>query len=194
MVLKKLIYALFVLIFGCVAGNEEDSIQTVTPDQLQQMLSSNTVELIDVRNTDEFIEGHISGAKNIPLPILKADQIQHDANKKIVVQCKSGKRGGQAYLLLKKMMPSADIYNLKGGITEWQNAKLPIVDVNTTLPIVRQTQIAAGAIVLLGTIASCLLSPVYWIVPVFVGCGLIFAGITGWCGMAKLLSHLPWNS
>jgi len=58
----------------------------------------------------------------------------------------------------------------------------------------RQVQITAGALALCGTIAGALLAPVFYTIPGFVGAGLVFAGVTGWCGMARLLSVMPWNN
>jgi len=57
----------------------------------------------------------------------------------------------------------------------------------------RQVQIAAGALVLCGTLAGTLFNPMFCVIPAFTGTGLIFAGITGICGMAKLLAIMPWN-
>lgn len=205
---KKLFYSFFVLVFGVFAINTMacstsqsgvgsksvkcEEIKTVKAKELKEMLDSGNVELLDVRNTDEFIEKHIKGAKNIPLPILDLDQF-YIGDKKIVVQCKSGKRGQTAYLKLKKLNPALDIYNLEGGITEWEKEKLDVVTSSDKLPIMRQVQIVAGSLILAGTILGVFVSPILFTVPLFVGAGLIFAGITGWCGMANLLKYMPWN-
>lgn len=50
----------------------------------------------------------------------------------------------------------------------------------------RQVQVAAGLLVLLGILLSWLSSPFIGI-SIFVGAGLVFAGVSGWCGMAKIL-------
>ena len=57
----------------------------------------------------------------------------------------------------------------------------------------QQVQIAAGGLVLLGLIMSKLLAPGWIALSWFVGAGLVFAGITGFCGMARLLAVMPWN-
>jgi hypothetical protein len=54
-------------------------------------------------------------------------------------------------------------------------------------------QIAAGSLVLLGIALAVLVSPWFSALAAFVGAGLIIAGITGFCGMAKLLLYMPWN-
>jgi hypothetical protein len=57
----------------------------------------------------------------------------------------------------------------------------------------RQVQIAAGSLVLLGLLLSQAMAPAWILLSWFVGAGLVFAGITGWCGMAQLLARMPWN-
>ena len=206
--LKKLRYPLIAMIFGIFAINnvafssskieanssslKTQEVKTVKAKELKQILDAGTVELLDVRNTDEFIEKHINGAKNIPLPILSLDQF-NSGDKKVVVQCKSGKRGQSAYLKLKNLNPSLDLYNLEGGITEWEKEKFDVVVISDKLSIMRQVQIVAGSLIVSGTLLGLFVSPALFIIPIFVGGGLIFAGITGWCGMANLLKYMPWN-
>ncbi|MFM9848846.1 MAG: DUF2892 domain-containing protein [Hyphomicrobiaceae bacterium] len=57
----------------------------------------------------------------------------------------------------------------------------------------RQVMIATGSLVVLGVLLGQLVASEFYAVPAFVGAGLIFAGISGWCGMAKLLALMPWN-
>ena len=53
--------------------------------------------------------------------------------------------------------------------------------------------LTAGTLAAGGTALGVWVSPWFLIVPGFVGCGLAFAGATGWCGMAMLLGRMPWN-
>jgi hypothetical protein len=57
----------------------------------------------------------------------------------------------------------------------------------------RQVQIGAGTLVLLGVVLGFAVSPIAYGLSAFVGAGLLVAGTTGWCGMAKLLAVMPWN-
>ena len=59
--------------------------------------------------------------------------------------------------------------------------------------IERQVRIAAGSLVLLGVIGGWVLHPAFTGISAFVGAGLVFAGITDWCGMGLLLMKMPWN-
>ena len=68
------------------------------------------------------------------------------------------------------------------------------VDRKQPLPHMRQVQIGAGGLVVLGIALGYLASPWFFLLSGFVGAGLLQAGITGWCGMANLLLVMPWNS
>jgi hypothetical protein len=56
----------------------------------------------------------------------------------------------------------------------------------------RQVRVVAGSLVLLGILLS-LVHPAFLGLSAFVGAGLIFAGVTDYCGMALLLARMPWN-
>ena len=89
---------------------------------------------------------------------------------------------------------SCEAYIVEGGIEAWKKAGLPVVrDRSQPIEIQRQVMIAAGSLVLLGVLLGQFVPPAFYAVPALVGAGLIFAGITGWCGMAKLLALMPWN-
>ena len=67
------------------------------------------------------------------------------------------------------------------------------VDSGQPIEIMRQVQITAGSLVLLGVILGTWVAPAFYGLSAFVGAGLMFAGISGWCGMAKILAVMPWN-
>jgi rhodanese-related sulfurtransferase len=85
-------------------------------------------------------------------------------------------------------------YLLEGGLDGWRQAGLPVEeDRKAPLEIIRQVQIAAGSLVLIGVLLGFLVAPAWFGLTAFVGAGLVFAGATGWCGMATLLARMPWN-
>ncbi|GHT95448.1 hypothetical protein FACS1894122_12950 [Alphaproteobacteria bacterium] len=186
--MHRYITLLLLFIFNILYADE---VQIVTAPQLHNMLLENDIYLIDVRNTDEYIEEHIEGSKNIPLPILDLNQMEIN-NKKIVVYCKSGKRGEKAYNLLKSQKPNLQISSLSGGILSWKASDFPTKAISSTLPIMRQVQILSGALIIIG-IACTFFSSYCLAIPAFIGCGMMLAGFSGWCGMANLLSLMPWN-
>ena len=87
-----------------------------------------------------------------------------------------------------------EAYILEGGIDAWKRAGLPVLtDRRQPLEIMRQVQIAAGGLVLLGVALGIWVAPAFLGLSAFVGAGLVFAGVSGWCGMARLLALMPWN-
>ena len=57
----------------------------------------------------------------------------------------------------------------------------------------RQVRIAAGAMVVVGSVLAMTVGPAFGVIPLFVGCGLVFAGVTDRCGLALVLTKAPWN-
>lgn len=89
---------------------------------------------------------------------------------------------------------TCDAYIVDGGLDAWKKAGLPILtDRRQPLELQRQVQIGAGSLAFVGTLLGLVVSPWFLAVPLFVGSGLILAGVTGFCGMARLLARAPWN-
>lgn len=151
------------------------------------------VVVIDIREKDEYAREHIEGAVSLPLSQLDKAPITIHANKSAVFHCRSGIRTDENCAILAEHA-TGDAFILEGGLNEWKKAGLPL-EVNTSAPleINRQVQITAGAIVLLGVFLGLLVHASFFAISAFVGMGLMFAGISGWCGMAKLLGAMPWN-
>ena len=85
-------------------------------------------------------------------------------------------------------------YVVDGGIEAWKQAGLPVArNARAPLELMRQVQIAAGSLILLGAVLAATLSPWFLLLSGFVGAGLVFAGVSGFCGMALLLARMPWN-
>ena len=75
-----------------------------------------------------------------------------------------------------------------------EQAGLPVqADARAPLPLMRQVQLIAGGLVVLGAVLGATLSPWWHLLSGFVGGGLMVAGATGFCGMARLLLIAPWN-
>ena len=164
----------------------------ITADELKKRLTNNDILIIDVREPIEHKSACINGACLIPLDELSVEKLPK-TNKTIVIHCKSGKRSAAAITKLLAIDPSLDIFSLDGGITAWEQAGYAVKRTVSILPLERQTQIVVGCIALSGTILGTFVNSKFYLLPGFVGAGLMFAGITGWCGMAKLLAKMPWN-
>lgn len=101
--------------------------QTVDAKQAAALQSSGAL-LLDVREADEYAQGHAPGSILIPLSQLqqRLQEIESDKNKQIVLICRSGRRSEQAQKLLEKAGFSATV-NVEGGMNSWQKAGLPVV-------------------------------------------------------------------
>ena len=165
---------------------------TITPSELKS-LQGQGVTLVDVREPVEHAEAHLSGATLIPLGEIERRAGEIDRTQPVVVMCRSGKRGGQAVAKL-EAMGFTGLRNLEGGILAWQAAGLPVGRAEQKVfPLMQQVQIIIGTGVLAGVILSRLVHPDFVWLTAFFGAGLVFAGTTGWCGLAILMSKMPWN-
>ena len=86
-----------------------------------------------------------------------------------------------------------ECYILEGGLQAWKAAGLPIIADHAAPDLMRQVQTIAGGLVLFGVLAGWLVSPWFYLIDVVVGTGLLTAGLTGFCGMARLLAKMQWN-
>jgi hypothetical protein len=86
-----------------------------------------------------------------------------------------------------------DVINVEGGTLACESAGLPVVRGEKTMSLERQVRIAIGIIVLASSLLAIFVHP-YWIgLAAFMGGGLIFSGVTDFCGLALILGRMPWN-
>jgi rhodanese-related sulfurtransferase len=170
------------------------SLRSISPQDAKRLIDDGAT-LIDVREADEHARERIPGARNIALSRLDTAAVRADGARRIVFHCRSGARThANAARLADHAGPACEAYVLEGGLDAWKKAGLPVaVDRRQPLDLQRQVQLGAGMLAFLGTLAGVLVSPWFLIVPGFVGAGLTLAGATGFCGMARLLIHAPWN-
>lgn len=168
----------------------------IQANQLQQALQSGKrIALIDVRVPVEHDEMHIGGSLLMPLDRLDAETVKQVSKgaEQCVIVCGSGNRAAQAF----QKLIGANCENLvilEGGVSAWEKAGLPLVrSQKSRLPLMRQVQLAIGVIAFIGSILALTVDKNFAVIPAFLGAGLTFAGSTGWCGLAILLSKMPWN-
>jgi rhodanese-related sulfurtransferase len=164
----------------------------ITPAEAQKMLQEGKARLVDVREADELSALRVPGAEAAPLSVISWMDIR-PANPEcpIIFTCRSGNRTTKHSDLLQKLA-HGPAFQLEGGITEWAKQGLPVELTKTVMPIFRQIQIGAGALVLAGLLGSAVWHPLIWL-SAFVGAGLVFAGMTGFCGLGIVLAAMPWN-
>lgn len=166
------------------------SLPTIDVARAQQLVAEGAI-LVDVREPDERAREHIPGARHAPLSSLQ--RIEVPGAMAVIFHCRSGARTG-AHAVRLGEASGCEAYLLEGGLEAWKRAGLPVAaDRKQPIEIMRQVQIVAGSLVVLGIVLGLWVAPPFLAVSAFVGAGLVFAGSTGWCGMAKLLALMPWN-
>jgi rhodanese-related sulfurtransferase len=168
------------------------SLKSINPAEAKRLLAQGAV-LVDIREADEHARENIPGAKHLPLSAIKPGQPAVFGDQAVIFHCLSGART-QANAERLKALTTCDAYLVEGGLNAWRQAGLAVqLDRSQPIPVMRQVQIGAGALALTGVALGYLVSPWLFLISALVGAGLLQAGVTGWCGMAKLLAVMPWN-
>ena len=169
----------------------------ISPKQLYELFESGKpIELIDVRTPAEYRSLHATMARLAPLDELNPKRFvetrrggQHEP---IYFICRSGIRSEKA---CEKFLAAGyrEVVNVTGGTLAWEKAGLPVVRGRNMLPLDRQVQITAGMMALAGFTLGELLNENWFLLAGFVGCGLVFAGVTGFCPLGWVIARMPWN-
>jgi adenylyltransferase/sulfurtransferase len=102
--------------------------QEITATELKKRMDSGEdVQLIDVRQPDEYAFAKIEGAKLIPLGEIVERMNEIDDTKEVILQCKAGGRSATAIQMLTRAGYKGKMSNLRGGITSWSNDVDPSV-------------------------------------------------------------------
>ena len=167
--------------------------KTISPSELPRLFINQST-VIDVRTPGEFNAAHVNGAQLQPLDQFDATSFceTYCTENPVYLLCQSGKR---ATVAAERLISAGhkDVFVVEGGTLAAIDAGLDINYGKGAISIERQVRIAAGLLVLCGTLAGVFLHSAFLIVPGFVGAGLAFAGITNTCGMAMILRKCPWN-
>ncbi len=174
------------------------SVRTISPAELYQthIAAGRPCRIIDVRTSGEYARLHAQGTMLVPLdrldPRAFMAECPPDAGPLYVI-CQSGARAAKA---CEKFHAAgfSDVRSVQGGTLAWAQAGLPVVRGPAgTISLERQVRIGAGVLVLLSAVLGWLAHPLFFLLCALIGAGLIFAGLTGFCGMGLLLAKLPWN-
>ena len=163
-----------------------NSINSISPRALNDMIRSGSqVHLIDVRTPAEYRSGHAFGAISMPLDELNPDSLNKRLGdtpagrvSPLFLTCQSGLRAEQAAERLHNA-GFDKLYLVDGGTEAWRKAGLPMQRCGRAISVERQVQITIGVL--------------FFAAIPLVGAGLILAGMTRWCGMARLVAMMPWN-
>jgi len=106
-------------------GIDFENISAETFRQYQKDHGERDYLLVDVRQPDEYIEGHIPGSKLMPLDELKSNSLELPLNRDIIFYCRSGARSQAAAIIsLDSGIALQKVYNLMGGMLGWDGQSL----------------------------------------------------------------------
>ncbi|MBB6021919.1 rhodanese-related sulfurtransferase [Paenibacillus sp. JGP012] len=92
----------------------------ITPQEVaEQLKQGKDLIMLDVRETAEWAEGHVKGAKHIPLGQLMEQLHELNLAQEIIIMCRSGNRSGLACELLHEK--GYKVVNMTGGLNEWSD-------------------------------------------------------------------------
>ena len=168
------------------------SLKPLSPQAAQTLLTQGAL-LVDIRGADEHARERIARAQHVPMERITGSGLPADGASAVIFHCRSGNRT-QINAAALGACTTCDAYVLEGGLDAWKKAGLPVVtDASQPLELQRQVQIVAGSLIVLGAVLGATVSPWFHALSGFVGAGLVFAGASGFCGMARLLMLMPWN-
>jgi rhodanese-related sulfurtransferase len=168
-------------------------IRTISPAHAAELVREGAV-LVDIREHDEHARERIPGARHHALSRIDTDTPIRAGDDVLIFHCRSGARTQGNAARLTAVAKKCEIYILEGGLNAWKKAGLPVtLDRSHPIDIMRQVQIVTGSLVLFGAALGFIITPAFYALSAFVGAGLVFAGVTGFCGMAYLLAWMPWN-
>ncbi len=171
------------------------TIQNISPAEARTLLAQGAA-LIDIRERDEYARENIPEAHLLSLSAIEhGDRLgPFEPYDTVIFYCQSGTRSSQNAQKLAEAVAPAKVLLLEGGLNAWKKEGQEILaDKTQPLPLMRQVQIAAGTLVLAGVVLGYGVNSAFFLLCGFVGAGLLFAGISGFCGMARLLAVMPWN-
>lgn len=168
------------------------SLRSISPQEAKKLVDAGAL-LIDIREPDEYAREHIPQAHLRPMTSLQSAPLETGATPQVIFHCRSGGRTSSHADRLAAAAP-CQAFMLAGGLAAWKAAGLPVsIDHRQPIDLMRQVQIAAGGAVVLGVLLGVVLTPWFYLLSGFVGAGLLFAGVTGFCGLARVLQLMPWN-
>ena len=124
--MKKILMIMAVLVAGCAMAG---SVSKISPDAAEKWIAKTPdVQIVDVRELDEFSGGHLEGAVLLPWRQPDFDKralSSLDPKKPVLVYCRSGRRSTAASEVLSKL-GFVELRSLDGGIVAWQKAGKPV--------------------------------------------------------------------
>lgn len=107
-------------------GRPVRRIEQIDPEELAGRLESDDVMVLDVRDDDEFAEGHIPGSVNLPYGELPDRKDELPRDRAIAAICSGGKRSGLAASILQREGFERVLHVANGGVGTWRRSGRPV--------------------------------------------------------------------
>jgi len=98
----------------------------LSPQEAQDLMTHGQVDIVDVRETGEWSNGHLPGARHVPLAELRSHPKESLPRDGVIFVCAAGVRS-QTAARLAEQNGLTTLYSLRGGTQSWANAGLPLV-------------------------------------------------------------------
>lgn len=179
-----------------VEGGLKDGVGNITPQALHLLRDQGQAcRIVDVRSPAEFAGERLADSESIPLDQFSSEMIRSlgVSGKGVYLLCQGGVRAERAARLLVDAGVKGCVV-VEGGLNGWKAAGLPVErGGGRMLPVMQQTQLVIGLFSAVGAALAIWKNPWFALIPLGMGAGLIFAGLSGTCGLALLLARMPWN-
>jgi rhodanese-related sulfurtransferase len=168
--------------------NARQTEKSIRPRELHRRLAAGETGLLpDVRTPGEHAAAHVPGMKLIPLDELDTAAFNRKRGSDgppVYVFCQSGIRARRAIEKIGRA-GGRDCVLVEGGIQAWMDAGLPVNRGESRVrPIRQQVQITVGLLSAIGALLALTVNSCFALIPLVIGSGLLFAGLTGFCGLA----------
>lgn len=122
-----LVSAFAALLIAFIVTELQRGGRSIGPQELTRLVNAGGARVIDLRNSPEYREGHITGSESLPFSQIaeRAAELAK-AGKPLILVCGLGQVAGNAAKTLKQA-GAAEVYQLDGGISGWRQQGLPLV-------------------------------------------------------------------
>jgi rhodanese-related sulfurtransferase len=177
-----------------IESMQSETVFELTGTEAQQRGKEEQYVFVDVREMFEHQVEAVADAIVHSFSGFDAHRLNQEIDgRRPIFYCRTGVRSRKA---LNKMLTAGfDAQHIIGGIQGWKAAGLPVESskTGTSIDVMRQTQLAAGSILMGLSVLAYFFSPLWMVGVTAVGLGLFHAGASGSCALAAAISWLPWN-
>ena len=116
------------MLIHSLVGEKLRGYSSISPSESTQMINRENALILDVRENNEYSEGHIINSLHIPISNIKTrmNELEQYKTQKVIVACRTGNRSSQACANLRKE-GFEQVFNLSGGVMAWESANLPLI-------------------------------------------------------------------